>query len=479
MSNDLAREFARFENEVERHKRRRARRLGMVGVFCVVMPAVAAWYFNTPKDKPLRTFVSAIADMWSSPDLVFAGRDSLNVVLIGIDVNRDRRGMPYTKNARSDTILVVHFDRLAHKVSAISIPRDTLATIPHHYTTKINAAHALGGPELLLDTLSQSLGIAADYYIKVKFAGLEKAVDAVGGVDLYVEKDMDYDDNWGQLHIHLRKGFQHLDGAKAHQYARFRHDAMGDIGRVARQQKLLKALARKILSPEVIPRIPRLIRVLQQNVETNLTTAQLLSLAAFMKSINPDTIETETLPGVPRGGYWVVDSPAASVLLSRLLGSTFTPSVLAMQASVSPPHGRSSKRHASAAAEPPLEPTAIISTRESEERGEGNQPSGLPSPAAATEPVVIDSSSPEAVSPTRESGKLSRPRDDMSESSRPNASPQNGVQEAPQVGKAKISPESGRQVAPAPSPGGESLNTKPEPPSLSAPAEAPPAHSRE
>ena len=65
MSNDLAREFARFENEVERHKRRRARRLGMVGVFCVVMPAVAAWYFNTPKDKPLRTFVSAIADMWS------------------------------------------------------------------------------------------------------------------------------------------------------------------------------------------------------------------------------------------------------------------------------------------------------------------------------------------------------------------------------------------------------------------------------
>jgi len=474
-------DFDRFDGEISRN-RRRAWRQGLLALFFLVVPALAVIYFAGPHNRPFRNIVSAVAEVWTSPDLVFAGRSRINVVFVGIDVNRDRRGMPYTKHSRSDTILVVNFDRFGEKVSAISVPRDTLAAIPGHYSTKINAAHALGGPELLLSTLDESLGIHSDYFIKVKFAGLEKAVDAVGGVDLFVEKDMDYDDNWGQLHIHLKEGFQHLDGAKAHQYARFRHDAMGDIGRVARQQKLMKALAKKMLSPGMIPRIPMFIKVFKENVETNMTTSQLLSLGAFMKSVNPDSIGTMTLPGIPRGGYWVADPSEAPKVLSQLLGTTFSPSLFASRGAISVPSGRHvSQRDAQgeAAAEPPLESTAAVSEEEPVTViDQGPAHPSLPRPAASSDAATPDTTGSTTPHAPQESGRLSIPRDTSHPPASVRPAPGPNSRETPTGDKPTLSPDAGKQPT-IQLPSREGVKPKPEPPSLSPGRELPPAQSKE
>lgn len=424
-------------------------------------------YF-TGSGRPVKDIVGAFSEVWASPDLVFGGRDRVNVVFIGIDVNRDRRGMPYTKNSRSDTILVVNFDRLAQTICAVSIPRDTIAHIPDHYTTKINAAHALGGPDLLLATLSESLGVQSDYYIKVKFAGLEKAVDAVGGVDLEVEKDMDYDDDWGQLHIHLKQGYQHLDGAKAHQYARFRHDAMGDIGRVARQQKLMRTLAKKILSPAMIPHIPQLMKVFQQYVETNMTTAQLMSLGAFIRSVNPDTITTATLPGTPQGGYWVANREEAAVILSEKLGETFDMNSWNDRYARSVSGLGAGRRHAAErASEPPLETTASIPAGESvpRDRSHVDEDSSL-GPRGLAEPVIIDGGTKPSTSVTT---KPNGSQPTASGTAKPASGSETRANTGSDTGSGKRTDSGKPGDIPKPSP-----VAKPEPPAL-APDHDPPA----
>ncbi|HID06341.1 MAG TPA: LytR family transcriptional regulator, partial [Armatimonadetes bacterium] len=213
--------------------------------------------------------------------------------------------------------------RSERKAYLLSIPRDTAVIIDRYGLLKINAAHVYGGPEGLIKVLRDQLCINVEYYVRTSFEGFIKIVDAIGGVKLYVEKDMDYDDNWGNLHIHLKKGWQVLDGDKAHQYVRFRHDREGDIGRTRRQRKFLQAVARKLMSPSMLPRLPKLIRTTYQYVETNMSIKQLLSLAAFAEQLGSERIETATLPGRPVAHFWLPNRNEARELLSRMLGETF------------------------------------------------------------------------------------------------------------------------------------------------------------
>ncbi len=250
----------------------------------------------------------------------FGGKKQFTVLLLGLD-QKDRLN-PHSPQ-RADSILLLKVDLMEKRLKGLSIPRDSLVTIPGlDREDKINSAYAYGGVDLTKRTVTLLTGVPIDYYVVSEVAGFEKLVDLVGGVEIEVEKNMDYDDNWQDLHIHLRKGFQHLNGEEAMGYVRFRHDAQGDVGRMARQQKFLIALAKKALSPMNWPKLPRLVQEARKAVDTNLLAPDLLYLAHTFRDLKPEDVQLETLPGTPgriRGiSYWIIDEEKAKETIARL-----------------------------------------------------------------------------------------------------------------------------------------------------------------
>ena len=151
----------------------------------------------------------------------------------------------------SDSMLLLRFDPNRDYVSVLSIPRDTKTVVPGRGVTKINSANYHGGPALAAESVSNLLSdVTIDRYIRVNVQGIEKLIDALGGVNVYVPQDMKYTDHSQHLYINLKKGQQYLDGNKALQFLRFRYDAYGDIGRVQRQQTFMRALVEEALSPK-------------------------------------------------------------------------------------------------------------------------------------------------------------------------------------------------------------------------------------
>ena len=151
-----------------------------------------------------------------------------NIVVMGCDIRKDDAG-------RSDTLFVVMMDKSDKKAALLSVPRDTRVKIKGHGWDKINSAFAYGGHKLTQETVQNFLGIKLHNYVVVDFQGFKGLVDAVGGVDINVEKRMYYYDPYANFEIDLRPGNQHMDGKTAMQYVRYR-DEEGDIGRIRRQQ---------------------------------------------------------------------------------------------------------------------------------------------------------------------------------------------------------------------------------------------------
>lgn len=230
----------------------------------------------------------------------------INVLLIGTDVtigNR-RQILPV---ARADSLVLASFDPESGKINALSVPRDTRAAIPGVGVTKINAAYAFGGPGLTIRTVEELLGVRIDYFIKLGPKSFSRLVDAIGGVEVDVEKNMRYRDTWADLYINLKKGRQVLNGTQAEGYIRFRHDALGDIGRVERQQKVLMALFAKMKNPAMVVRAPQLVRAFTENTQTNLTLQELTALGMFSLRLEAADIRTATLPGTFSPNFWEPD----------------------------------------------------------------------------------------------------------------------------------------------------------------------------
>ncbi|MCC7492504.1 MAG: LCP family protein [Fimbriimonadaceae bacterium] len=263
------------------------------------------------------------------PELVFQGRARVNILLIGEDVTLTDRRQIVKEFSRSDTNILIGLDRLSGNVHILSLPRDTRVEVPGEGIHKLNAAHRLGGPALLMDTVRSNFGLQADHYLKTNFRGFVELVDLLGGIDVDVERDMNYDDSWQDFHVHLRKGYQHLTGEQAHGYVRWRKskngdsDPRGDLGRVERQQKVIKILARKALSPQHLPQVRSLLAAARKYIETDLSDKQLLSLALFISKINPALMDTATLPCDWRGHFMHVRPEEAVTLLSRMYAHTF------------------------------------------------------------------------------------------------------------------------------------------------------------
>ena len=218
-------------------------------------------------------------------------RRNMTLMLLGVDERKDDVG-------RSDTLMFLNFD--SDEVSLLSIPRDTRVYIERQGYQKINAAYAYGGEKLTRQTVEDFLGVDVDRYVKINTHAFPKIIDELGGIDIYVERDMHYEDPWdddGGLVIDLRQGYQHLDGKEAVQFVRFRDDE-GDAGRVRRQQVFMRALAEKVTDPAIVLKLPKIFSVAVEAVETDLSVSEMLALAGTLKSAESEgNIQTGVVPG--------------------------------------------------------------------------------------------------------------------------------------------------------------------------------------
>lgn len=246
----------------------------------------------------------------------------VHVMLMGVDRRADDVG-------RSDTLMVASIDMDKERAALLSVPRDTRVPLNGGYE-KINHAYAYGGHELTQASVESLLGLKIDHYILIDTKAFSRIVDAIGGVDIDVEKRMYYEDPWddnGGLVIDLYPGEQHLDGDHAIQYVRYR-DGEGDIGRIARQQKFMRAVLAELITPEVLPRLPKLIGEIASALETDMSVPELLSFAKDLKNLHANGLSAQMVPGRPAYiedvSYWIPDITDTRELLVSELGLTLS-----------------------------------------------------------------------------------------------------------------------------------------------------------
>ena len=282
------------------------------------IPASRTRENNKPAKSGQAGSVSADSDLAISEQRQKdAAKGSVNVLVVGLD-NVDGA-------SRTDAIALAIFDADNMGLRIASIPRDSRVYIPGRSWDKINHAYVYGGINLLRETLVNLTGLPIDYFVKINYKSFPRIIDLLGGVDIYVEKKLYYTDYSGKLFINIPKGQQHLDGKTALGYVRFRHDPLGDIGRVQRQQKFINIVMQKLKTPAIIPKIPGLVSEVMDAIDTDLAPLEALKLLQFANSLTPDRIKMFMAPG--KSGfsknisYWILDNAAFSAQLS----DKFTP----------------------------------------------------------------------------------------------------------------------------------------------------------
>lgn len=209
-----------------------------------------------------------------------------NVLFLGSDAREE-------EGSRADTIMIGSYQPDRGEYKLVSIMRDTYVEIPGHEKNRINAAFALGGPELLRETIKQNFDIDLRYYAIVNFEGFVHLIDEAfpKGVKVNVEKRMS--ENIG---VDIEPGLQNLDGEHLLGYVRFRHDAIGDFGRVERQQKVVRQISDQLTSLDMIPKLPKLLGVVTPYINTNMNTGDILFIGKDFLSTGNRQIDTLTIP---------------------------------------------------------------------------------------------------------------------------------------------------------------------------------------
>lgn len=238
------------------------------------------------------------------PREAFGNTDVLTVLVLGLDqeytVNKWGAKVKSKAPSRSDMMLVARMDFANDAITAVSIPRDTLCKLDGYRRQKINAYHALGGPELSKEAVEHLLpGVKIDKTVVLNFDAFAEAVDILGGVTIDVPKKMNYDDNWGNVHIHLEKGVQHLDGYNALMFARFRHSD-SDFERQKRQKELLVALKERMR--EEWTKAPTVVDKSLDVAGNTFDAKQMASLMRFAKGVPEGAIRMGQIPVVEASG---------------------------------------------------------------------------------------------------------------------------------------------------------------------------------
>ena len=288
--------------------------IGVVGV-ALITAAKNGWDFIS---KPQFEDDDDVVQ-YESLDPVDKKSGKLTMLLAGTDAG----------GSRTDTIMVAVYHLDEGKVDILSIPRDTRVLINGKYR-KINSANVYGGTDLLIQTIRDTFGIGINYYAVITNTGFVEVIDALGGVDFDEPHDMDYDDPVQDLHIHLKKGMQHLDGKQAEGVVRWRKNntgsSGGDVPRVKTQQAFIKALVEQKLTLSNIGKIDEIYKVLSEHLNTNVTIKDVLGLVPNLKELDTNNVNMYLLPGdgktISGASFFLYEQEEAQRIIREDMGLT-------------------------------------------------------------------------------------------------------------------------------------------------------------
>jgi polyisoprenyl-teichoic acid--peptidoglycan teichoic acid transferase len=315
---------------------------------CIGLSATV-WRASAPVTTAVNAVERAIVP---APEQVF-GKDQLRVLVVGLDYDYDRLDQETSKSSRSDIIMALNLDFKNHRLNELSIPRDMVATLPNGQKAKINQAQSDGGIAESKAVIADWLGIQPfDRYVVMRIDTSKDVINAIGGIDVNVQNSdalkhtgpngpLNYDDNWGHLHVHLKPGQQHLDGEHAVGYARFRHDWCSDPCRIMRQQQVVRAIVDKIEHNDfnTVLHAQQLLAVIRNDIQTDFTTKEELSSILAMAHLTPRDIRTAQVPYtgsviLPNYGDSIVPDEAAK---QHLVASMFQTAPADLAAALKPP----------------------------------------------------------------------------------------------------------------------------------------------
>lgn len=320
------------------------RRIALIaGLVAVFAGSALAGYAIFEHKNP----VTAISQIFIPSPMQVFGKSNLLVLVEGLDYDYTDQDEEFSTNSRSDVIWAVNLDFLNKRIDELSIPRDMIATMPNGSQAKINQAQADGGVNEAKSVIAQWLGIPGfDRYMILRIDATKDFINAIGGVNVDVKTSdclryktgctggrIDYDDNWGHLHIHLKEGVQHLNGERAVGYMRFRHDWCSDPCRIMRQQQVLHAMADKLRGDRfnTLMHIGDLLKVFKKDVQTDFTDNELVALGAYFQGVTNKEIVSKQVPytdDVDLPGYGdslVPDAEARTRLVAQMLTTPTTP----------------------------------------------------------------------------------------------------------------------------------------------------------
>ena len=303
----------------------------LLGILIVIIIALGYFVYKVQKNGGGAQGIVATmlgTDMSSKKEM-----PKINVLLLGASQNL------------TDTIMIASYDPTMQTATLMSIPRDTFVGKDKNKATasdKINSIYQYG-PEKTLKAVNEITGLNIKYYLAIDTKALRELVDAIGGVTFDVPIDMHYTDTSQGLYIDVKAGEQLLDGDKAEQVVRFRHNDDGssypmsygdnDIGRMRTQREFMITVAKQTLKPSNITKLVKLIDIAKSNIKTNIEYDVMKDYIPHMVEFNTDNIVTATLPGQPEkcNGVWLYTHNAKET--TSLVDELFLSTYLAMPTS--------------------------------------------------------------------------------------------------------------------------------------------------
>lgn len=241
--------------------------------------------------------------------------EPVSLLIYGVDESVWEEDREYEYDGNADTIILANLEPESGNIAMLSIPRDTLATVPGYGQTKINHAHSYGGSELLVETVEDFTGRSIDYYVGFDFHIVINIIELMGGIEFFLDRDFKVKDSL------LEAGQQKLDGEEAFAVIQSRQDPMGDIARVRRQQRFLEAMIGKIGSLS-LEELFFLGVVTWDQVDTNLDIMTGISLADAFSDLSQENLKKEVLPGrflnIDGISYWETDPGQKEKIINDL-----------------------------------------------------------------------------------------------------------------------------------------------------------------
>ena len=255
----------------------------------------------------------------------------VNILVMGMDIG-DPNEAENQAIKRTDTIMLINYNPSNSLTQIVSIPRD-MQVVENGKSYKINAAYQKGGDEKIKQVVENMLNVNINYITRLDYNAFRQFIDSIGGIDMPIERDMDYDDEAQNLHIKFKKGtVEHLDGKKAEEFFRWRKNndgtgfANGDLDRINNQHIFLQKVMEKCTSPMLIFRLGGMLNSIADNMNTNMSAMDILTYGLKIYLSKKNGFIMSTVYGVPKmingQSYLVFDKAKNQNLINSLTSST-------------------------------------------------------------------------------------------------------------------------------------------------------------